>query len=199
LGADHGLFKVRLQELDQVAEGQALQAHSIHYGRSAGLPSLQANFGATPGSWRGGDGRLWMPMGTALAAVDPDQLREEAEPPPVLLKRVTVDDQIVAAYGGVLPVVAGIDLATPGRTLRLPPDHHRVQFEFTALSFGSPENVRFQYQLEGFDEHWREGEAPRVASYSRLPAGRFRFRVKACNSSGVWNENGAVLSFVGCS
>jgi hypothetical protein len=28
---------------------------------------------------------LWMPMRTALAVVDPEDLREDAQPPPVLL------------------------------------------------------------------------------------------------------------------
>ncbi len=32
--------------------------------------------------------------------------------------------------------------------------------------------------------------------YSNLPPSHYRFRVKACNNSGVWNEEGAALDFV---
>ena len=41
-----------------------------------------------------------------------------------------------------------------------------------------------------------EADKPRSASYARLPAGDYRFRVKACNNDGVWNEQGASLQLV---
>jgi ligand-binding sensor domain-containing protein/signal transduction histidine kinase len=196
LGADHGIFKVRLQEMEDVADGRAARVRSVHYGRSEGLPSLQANFGNSPGMLRARDGRLWFPMSTALAVIDSSKLREDFQPSPVLLKRVTVDDEIVADYGGVMPSSAGLNLDSARPGLRLPPGHRRLEFEFTTLSFGAPENVRFQYRLGGFDEHWMEAGPDRVASYSRLPAGDYRFQVRGCNSAGIWNDRGATLDFI---
>ena len=35
----------------------------------------------------------------------------------------------------------------------------------------------------------------RQAQYSNLPPGPYRFRVIACNNSGVWNEQGDALEF----
>jgi signal transduction histidine kinase len=69
-----------------------------------------------------------------------------------------------------------------------------LQFEVTALSFGAPENVHFQYQLEGFDFGWIEAGMQHSISYSRLAAGDYTFRVRACNGDGVWNETGAALA-----
>src|SRR6185295_19283879 len=80
--------------------------------------------------------------------------------------------------------------------LRLRPGHHHVQFDFTAFSFGAPENVHFRYQLAGLDEKWIEAGPQRSVIYPRLPPGEYKFRVKACNSDGVWNENGATLAFI---
>src|SRR5262249_8873296 len=51
-GSDRGIFKVRQRELDEVAEGRAASVHSIPYGRSEGLPSLQASFGDSPSGLR---------------------------------------------------------------------------------------------------------------------------------------------------
>jgi signal transduction histidine kinase/ligand-binding sensor domain-containing protein len=199
-GANHGIFKVRQQELDAVAEGRATRVRSIHYGRGEGLPSLQANYGESPGALRSRDGRLWIPMRTALAVVHPDKLHKNTEPPPVLIERVGVDGRSVAWYGSVLPVpeVDGrkiLDLRAPRAGLRLHPQHRKLEFEFTALSFVATENVHFRYQLEGLDEDWLDAGTQRSVSYSRLAAGDYRFRVKACNNDGVWTETGATLGF----
>src|SRR5207244_2083368 len=106
-------------------------------------------------------------------------------------QRVTVDDQVLAWYGGVVATNSDTDLQTPPGGLVLPPRHLRLEFEYTALSFNAPENAQFRYRLEGFDDRWVEAGTQRSASYSRLPAGKYTFRVNACNSEGIWNETGA--------
>jgi len=70
-----------------------------------------------------------------------------------------------------------------------------LKFDFTALSYTAPENVRFRYQLEGFDSGWNDAGTQRSVSYSRLAAGTYLFRVMACNGSGVWNTRGATFAF----
>jgi signal transduction histidine kinase/ligand-binding sensor domain-containing protein len=194
-GCDHGIFKISRSELDAFADGKLPRVRSIHYGRDDGLPSLQASFGDAPGSLRGRDGRLWMPMLTGVAVISPQNLPAAASPPPVLLKRVTVDEQAVAAYGGGMPVPDAINLQQPQRRLRLPPTHHRMQFDFTAMTFNAAENVHFRYRLDGIDDQWIEAGAQRTASYSRLPAGDYRFEVTVCSGDGIWNETGARLAF----
>src|SRR6185369_13940205 len=196
LGAGHGIFKIREQEFDDVARGKTDRIHSICYGPGEGLPSLQANFDACPGAVRTRNGQLWLPMRTALAVIDPTQLHEDLEPPRVLLKTVTVDDRIVAAYGNPMIVSNAVDLQNPNATFRLPPGHHRLQFQFSGLNFSAPESVTFRYRLDGFDDHWADNGTLRGTSYSRLPAGRYRFRVTAGNRDGVWNETGAALAFI---
>ena len=198
-GANHGLFKVRQAELDAVAEGRATRVRSILYGQSEGLPSLQANYGWSPSAIRSRDGRLWFPMRTALAVVTPGNLRENPAPPPVLIERVLTDGGVVAWHGGVLPASeeGGRKLTDPGAVgavLALPPDHRKLEVEFTALSFVAPENVRFRHHLEGWEEDWQEAGAERRVSYPRLAAGNYSFQVQACNNDGVWNETGASLA-----
>ena len=200
-GANRGIFKVRQQDMVDVAEGRSPRIRSIHYGRSEGLPSLQGTFGESPDVLRSRDGRLWIPMRTALAVVDPGGLGENLKPPPVLLTRVTIDERAIASYGGVLPVSANrsdaaLPLGLADARLRLPPEHRRLEFDFTALSFAAPENVQFRHRLEGFDDDWVEAGPQRTAAYPRLPAGNYVFRVTACRSDGVWNQGGATLSLV---
>jgi PAS domain S-box-containing protein len=50
--------------------------------------------------------------------------------------------------------------------------------------------VHFKYKLEGYDKDWIDAGNRRVASYSHLQGGHYRFRVIAANNDGVWNEVG---------
>jgi len=193
-GADHGIFRVREESLHDVADGRAERVQSFRFGKEDGLVGLQASYDAAPGAMRGRDGRLWIPTRTGVAVVDSQNLREDHSPPAVLLKRVQVDERTIAKYGGGMPVQNAVSLPASESALRLPPGHRRLDFDFAAPSFTAPENLRFRYRLDGFDDEWTETEQGN-ASYSRLPAGLYHFRVKACNARGLWDENSAALAF----
>ena len=78
---------------------------------------------------------------------------------------------------------------------RLPPLVRDLTIDYTALSLVVPEKVHFRFKLEGQDKDWREVVNERRVEYSNLPPRNYRFRVMACNNSGVWNEDGASLDF----
>jgi ligand-binding sensor domain-containing protein/AraC-like DNA-binding protein len=70
-----------------------------------------------------------------------------------------------------------------------------VRISFAALSYCAPENNRYAYQLDGLDPHWKDLGNENVLVLNQLPAGRYHLQVAACNNSGVWNRDGASLSF----
>ena len=69
-----------------------------------------------------------------------------------------------------------------------------LSFSFAGLNFRDPEKNQYAYQLEGFDDTWREVGSQRTALYTNLPSGTFTFRVKASNNDGVWNNEGHNLT-----
>jgi signal transduction histidine kinase len=79
--------------------------------------------------------------------------------------------------------------------VRLPALVRDLQIDYTALSLVEPDKVLFRYKLEGWDRDWQGVGTRRQAFYTNLSHGNYRFRVSACNNSGVWNEAGAVLDF----
>jgi signal transduction histidine kinase len=79
--------------------------------------------------------------------------------------------------------------------LQLPPHARNLTIDYTAFSFVAPEKIHFRYKLEGQDPDWREVINDREVQYSNLSPKKYRFRVTACNNSGVWNEAGAFLDF----
>ena len=80
--------------------------------------------------------------------------------------------------------------------MRLPPLVRDLEIDYTALSLVAPEKIRFRYKLEGFDRDWQDAGNRRQAFYTNLPPRNYRFRVIACNNSGVWNEAGRLVRFL---
>ena len=124
--------------------------------------------------------------------MDPAVVATSSVVPPVYLEELIVDGQTVNLPDTGLK--ASRQTATTS-SLQIGPGHRRYEFRYTGLSFSAPEGVRFRTRLEGLDQEWTEAGTSRVASYSRLPPGRYTFKVRACNRDGVWNQTGASLAF----
>jgi ligand-binding sensor domain-containing protein/signal transduction histidine kinase len=194
-GSDHGIFKVRERELNAAMDSTNARVQSVRYGRGEGLPSLQANYDEFPNAWRSRDGKLLLPMSSGLAVANPGQLRNNFSVPPVLINGVLLDDTPVASYGGALPAAVGVDLQNPSAILRLLPGHHRLEFDFAAMSLSAPENAAIEYRLHGADNGWIDARGRHDAIYSRLGQGNYRFEVRARNTEGVSHVDSAVLAF----
>lgn len=198
---NRGIFEVRLDQLREVGRGERRHLRSIVYGRGEGFPNLQANYENAPGALRSRDGRIWFPMHTGLAVIHPGRVPTRTPPPPVLLEQVIVDGQTVGSYDRYHPLDPGsppqrLNLQSSGAVLRLPPSLRKLDFEFTALSFTAPENVEFQYRLQGLDDNWIEGGRARSVTFSRLSPGKYKFQVRARAISGLWNQRAASMSFI---
>ena len=193
--SNHGLFKVNLNELEAVTEGRAERVRSTVYGRGEGVPVFQSAFDDSPTVCRSTEGRLFFATRNGLLRVQPDRLQENLPPPPIWLESVLLDGKTVALRDSRSPLRSmsenGLpDLREPGALLKLPPGHRKLEFGFAALSFVSPENLRFRYRLKNFDRDWVDAGAQRTATYPRLPAGDYLFEVQACHAAGVWNAEG---------
>jgi signal transduction histidine kinase/streptogramin lyase len=196
-GSEHGIFKVRQSELEHALSDATVRIRVIRFGRNEGLSSMEANSAetfpyASPNAICGSDGRLWMPLRSGLAIVDPSASKNDNGKLPVLITRVMVDGQIMTSFQ-----VPAENFKTQSPPLRLPPGHRHLQFSFTALNFSAPENVHFRYRLDRFDNQWIEAaNAQRTADYSRLPPGNYQFEVEACDGDGPWNKCAAPCALI---
>ncbi len=69
-----------------------------------------------------------------------------------------------------------------------------ITIEYVALSFTNSDNNQYTYKLEGFDDDWVGVGSQRSVTYTNLNPGEYVFRVRAANSDGVWNLQGANLN-----
>ncbi|MBL4941625.1 MAG: PAS domain-containing protein [Colwellia sp.] len=67
-------------------------------------------------------------------------------------------------------------------------------FDFSALNFANSSRLTYSYKLEGWDKAWiLTGALHRRATYTNIPAGNYRLRVRVQNSNGSWSKNQAQI------
>jgi signal transduction histidine kinase len=177
--SNKGIFRINKAELERVAGGSNTSVAPVFYGPADGTLTRECSGGGHPAGWKSSDGRMWFATIKGLAVIDPENIPLNTSPPPLAIEQLFIDNHATAL----------------DQTLSLLPGTSRLDFYYTALSFIAPENVRFKYKLEGFDDNWIDAGARRVASYTNLRPGNYRFRVIAANNDGVWNESGAAIEF----
>ncbi len=60
---------------------------------------------------------------------------------------------------------------------------------YAALDYRFPEHIQYAYKLEPFETEWNYVGTQRLATYTNLPKGEYRFLVKSTNSEGTWYDN----------
>ncbi|MEZ5458320.1 MAG: two-component regulator propeller domain-containing protein [Steroidobacteraceae bacterium] len=152
-----------------------------NFRRSDGLQGDEFNFGA---HYAAPSGELFFGGARGYNAFFAERLQSNSHPPPVVITEV-------------LKLNSPVDLGVPQesiRALQLGYKDDVVAFRFAGLDFAAPGENTYQYMLEGFDNDWVDAGTQRQATYTDLDGGRYVFRVRAANSDGVWNEQGASIA-----
>lgn len=181
MNSSQGIYRARRQDLNDHADGRITTVTSAAYGPEDGLLNVEGNGGKQPAGLRSSDGRLWFPTAGGLAVIDPKRVHRDERAPEVLIEEIKIDQNEIADSQGEI-------VLAPGQTA--------LEINYTGISFGNAERLRFRYRLEGLEEAWTEAGTRRTAYFSHLPYGEYLFRVLAANRDGVWNEQGAAIRVV---
>jgi ligand-binding sensor domain-containing protein/signal transduction histidine kinase len=141
-----------------------------NFDESDGLPDGDVISGSP-----GRNNKLFFGTRNGLVIFYPDSLKNNAEVPPVYISSFKVLDK---------------PMLITSKTIELSHNQNYLSFEFVALNYNSPEKNQYAYRLEGLDKGWVYTNTRRYTSYTNLNPGRYTFRVKARNDSGIWNEQG---------
>jgi signal transduction histidine kinase/ligand-binding sensor domain-containing protein len=185
--ADGGLWLNEMRGIVQIPPEQirrfmADPNHRVEYRRFDyldGLPGAPQMSFTNSTAVEASDGRLWFATNNGLAWIDPAHIVRNGLPPPVSILSIG-DEKGRQPMSGAVKFAAGT---------------HTVEIDYTALSLSISERVEFRYKLEGADKDWQNAGTRRQAFYTGLGPGQYKFQVIACNNDGVWNEQGAILSF----
>lgn len=177
MSSNRGIFRVDKAAFGARTRGTPTQIRGVVYGRDDGMRSAETNGGGI--AMRHRDGRLWFPTQKGVAVIDPERVRINRRPPTVAIERLRVGDR-------------DLPLRQP---LVLPPDSANLEIHYSGQSFVAPGRTMFRYRLRGLADEWVDAGTRRIAYYTNLEPGEYRFRVSAGNGDGVWNHAGAELTF----
>lgn len=79
-------------------------------------------------------------------------------------------------------------------SITLTHEQNNLLLKYVGLHFVNPANNVYQYMLENYDKEWIDAGTQRSVRYPQLQPGEYIFRVKAANSTGLWNEEGDSLN-----
>lgn len=180
LGGNRGITRVSLDDAHAVADGRAARLTVETFGTRDGLRTEETNGGVFPAGWKSREGLLYFPTMKGLAVTDASLVSRSTHLVPVI-ERVRTES---------------LDVVSPAaREIHLPPRTRRLEITFTAPNFVDPDATVYRYKLEGFDSEWVDAESRQVAQYTRIPPGRYTFRVAARNGSAGWSEAEAETRF----
>jgi signal transduction histidine kinase/ligand-binding sensor domain-containing protein/DNA-binding response OmpR family regulator len=178
MSTNRGIFWATRAELTAFADGTTSRVHSTGYTERDGMRNREANGGVYPAGAKGKDGRLWFPTQDGVVVVDPRNAVGERPAPPMVVEQIVAKDHARAPHADSVALDVG---------------ERDIQIEYTALTFLEPHNVRFRYRLAPYDVDWVDAGNRRTAFYTRVPPGRYTFRVEASAPGGGWHEPGATL------
>ena len=113
------------------------------------------------------DGCLFLPPKTA----------DNAAGPQLYIYSMETGD----AGGHTFALNAGIG---DGDSYTLPHDRSSVTFRFFSPDYGGRPSLMYEYMLEGYDKTWQPPTYRHEARYSRLPPGKYTFRLRLAASAG---------------
>jgi len=174
-----GLVRIARTELEAWAADPKRTIQTTVFDGSDGVRSRANTSGYSPHVAKSTDGKLWFLPGDGISVIDPRHLPLNKLPPPVHIEQVIADRKTHQTSSN----------------LRLPPLVRDLEIDYTALSLVTAEKVFFRVKLEGRDPDWKDMGTERKKFYNDLPPRHYRFRVMACNNSGVWNEAGESFDF----
>lgn len=178
LGSDAGLTRIRRKSLERKLAEPSSKLQLTLFDDSDGLPASTLDPLGNEGSLKLPDGHLWFATEQGIADLDPVALLGNQASTHTVIEEHAID---------------GFDLLTGPIMLR--PEQKNLELHYTALGSKRPEQLNFRYRLNGFDKDWVSARDRRVAYYTQLPPGSYRFEVQASDGdSDLWGPSGATAA-----
>jgi signal transduction histidine kinase/DNA-binding response OmpR family regulator/ligand-binding sensor domain-containing protein len=171
---DNGLY-----QLDE--SGEMIKNYQV----SHGLQGLNYTMG---GAYRASDGKLFFAGSNGYNSFYSNSIKVNQTAPEVLLTNLTRFNQ------RIIPKDPSSELVIPTHInnldeLTLTHRDYVIGFEFSSTSFAHADENKYAYRMLGFHDEWNFVDADmRLATYTNLPSGSYKFQVKSSNHNDIWSD-----------
>ncbi len=188
-GSYNGVHRVSKAQLEQLPVDRPELLSVRSFGLAEGLSSLQCSSGH-PASIRALDGRLWFATIAGANIVNPSNIKTTPTPTPpkMILETIYLDGVPHSLQDSQSEHFRNGRYTFSSRI-------ERIEFHYTAISFGAPDQVRFRYRLPPFINDWQEAGLNRQVVIPQLKPGEYQFEVTAANPDGIWSKEPKTIRF----
>ncbi|AUP78529.1 hybrid sensor histidine kinase/response regulator transcription factor [Flavivirga eckloniae] len=152
-----------------------------------GLQSNEFNYDAYAIS---SDGELIFGGVNGFNIFNPQEIKKNNNPPPVILTEFKIDEKTVKIGDENAPLTKPLSQT---QEIILSYDQSLFSFEFIGFNYSQPEKNEYAYMLEGFNDDWLHIGNRRQVTFTNIESGDYVFKVKASNNSHTWNEAGTSI------
>lgn len=148
------------------------------------VDGLQSNQFTPRAYCRTSSGKMYFGGINGITGFVPETLQDNPYAPPAVISGFRLSGVPVYPHDGT-----GILQTSISDTHSLTLTHRQASFslDFVVSNYIADKHNTFAYMLEGYDEKWYYADGTqRRATYANLPAGTYRFLVKAANNDGKW-------------
>ncbi len=163
----------------------------IRYDMADGLISKQFNHASY---LKSSDGKLYFGNLKGITYFDPNEIKENDKLPNVVISKFSISNNPIfpnKEYKSRVFLNSDISVT---KEITLSYKENVFSLEFVSLHYANPQQNKYKYMLEGFDNEWTYTDANRrFTTYTNLPGGTYIFKVYGTNYDGIWSENPAEL------
>jgi ligand-binding sensor domain-containing protein/serine phosphatase RsbU (regulator of sigma subunit) len=182
VGTDKGFDKVKLN-----GEGEIVFVRN--YDETDGFTGVETNQNAI---LKDKAGNIWFGTVNGLTCYKPEYEHMNTLPPRLHISGIKIwfedidwsDESMVALPWFNVP-----------EYLKLGHSDNHITFNISGISLTNPEKVKYRYLLDGLSENWSPPYPNTEVVYQGLKPGKYSFRVKAVNESGIWSEEPVTYDF----
>ena len=162
ISTNHGLFKIRKEDLDKAAGGNTRRYFYYYYDKLSGFNTNEFNGGCNPAALRDAEGNFYFPSLNGIVCFRPDSTRYDLPDNAIFIDRIAVDS------------------AGPGdtKTIRIDPNFNHLVVDISTPFYGLEDNLRLEYKLDPMDDNWSAVDRNGKIVINRLLAGKYTLRIR---------------------
>ena len=130
------------------------------------------------------DGTIYLGGNSGVDQFNPADIKQNGYQPSVVLEDFKIQNRSISPDEKGAPIDKTIAFA---KKIVLKHKQNTFSIDYVGIDYTYMDKLRYAYKLEGFDKEWIETDGNKRAYFTNLPAGDYRFLVKAQNSDGEWS------------
>ena len=194
IGTIKGLCQINLQISSDLSKIDYDSLFIINYGKMDGLKGQDFYARA---SMIDKNNLIWLGTERAITMLDLSSFKSTKEQPHIHMNGVSINNHILDFNKLKLKdniTHSEIHFSDVSKfynnpiNLSLPHDKNHLTFNFSAIDWSAPHQIKYQYKLQGIEEDWSLLSKVNMADYRNISPGHYTFLVKAIGKSGIWSE-----------